>query len=134
MEVLKDFKNDLLKRRELKIVIEAEKNPSYEETKKILVDEFKAKEDAIVVNQLKGKFGRKTFLIDASVYDNKEALEVAEPKPKKKEGEGEASSTPAAPAAPATEAPAEEKPAEEAKEEPKAEEKPAEETKEEKTE
>ena len=104
MKILKDVKNQLLKRRELDIVVEADKNPSFEEATKTIVDSIKADPENLVVKEIKGKFGRKTFLIRALVYDTKEDKEKTEPKPKKKKGEGEA----AGEAAPAPAAPAEE--------------------------
>lgn len=84
MEILKDFKNDLLSRREIKVVAQAGKTPSFEEALKIVAAEFKSPEEDIVINNVKGKFGRKTFLIDASIYLSKEIREKTEPKPKEK--------------------------------------------------
>jgi len=117
METLKDFQNDLLNRREIKVVVESEKNPSFSEASKIISKEFKADEESIVINEIKGKFGRKTFLITARVYKTKEDKEKIEPKQKKKEGEEAAAET-----TPAEQKPAEESPQEENKEEEKKEE------------
>jgi ribosomal protein S24E len=107
MNILKDFKNELLKRREIKMVVESQKNPSYEEAMKTVSGEFKAQEEAIVVKGIHGKFGRKTFLIEALIYDSKEDKEKTEQKSKKekeaekaaqKEAEKSAETKPAAPA------------------------------------
>lgn len=95
MKILTDTKNALLKRREIKIVVEASGNPGFEQARKIVVDKCKASEENIVVNNVKGKFGRDTFLIDAFVYDSVKDKETIEPKPKAKKGEAGA----AAPAA-----------------------------------
>jgi len=125
MKVLKDFKNDLLKRREISIVIKADKNPSFIEAVDMIEKEFKVDKELIVARNIKGKFGRKTFLITAYIYDSKEAKESIEPKPEKKEGEGGEQAAPAQapPEESPTEAPKEEAPAEEKKEESKEEEK-----------
>ena len=77
MEIKKDIKNELLGRREVKIIIESEKTPSYVEASKLIADNFKANEEAILVEGVKGKFGMKTFLISASIYNNKELMEAA---------------------------------------------------------
>lgn len=72
MKVQKDAKNELMKRREVSLVVESEKNPSYAEALKIIADHFKANEEAVMVEKVGGKFGKSTFLINASIYDNKE--------------------------------------------------------------
>ena len=84
MQVLKDIKNDLFKRREIKIIMPSEKTPSYAEVSKLLSEKFSSNEENIVVSKVKGRFGAKTFLIDASIYDSKEEKEKTERKPKEK--------------------------------------------------
>ncbi len=111
MKLIQDKQNPLLKRKEVKIIIEAEKNPTMQEASKSVAEKFKIAEEVVAVKQIKGKFGRKTFLISAHIYDNKEDKEKIEPKSKKKKGKEE---KPA------------EQPAEENKEEPKEEAKPEE--------
>lgn len=86
MEIIQDIKNDILNRREIKIIIPAEKTISYTEAAKLVADHFKAHEDNLVILGVKGKFGRKTFLIEADIYNSKEAKEKIERKPKKKKG------------------------------------------------
>ncbi len=91
IKILKDLKNDLMERREIEFVLSADKNPGFEDAEKIVEQEFKAQKDVIVIDRIKGKFGRKTFLIKAKIYHNKGAKENIEPKTKtKKTGEGEA--------------------------------------------
>jgi ribosomal protein S24E len=90
MNLIKDFRNDLLKRRELKLVVNADKNPGFAEAMKMIVEKFKAKEDATVVREVKSKFGRDTFLIDAFIYDSSEQKQKIEPKKRVKKKEGEA--------------------------------------------
>lgn len=97
-----DNKNSLLKRREVKIIVEAKSNPGFSDAMKMVSEQFKAKEENIVVHNVKGKFGRKTFLIDAFVYDSKEDKERIEPKPKAKKAEPQTPITSAAPQAPTT--------------------------------
>lgn len=84
MEIIKEFRNDLLKRGELKIVAKAEKNPGFAEATKIIANHFKVKEDVVAIKEIKSKFGRDTFLIDAFVYDSFQDLQRIEPKKKQK--------------------------------------------------
>jgi len=86
MEIIEDKENFLLNRREIKIVVEAEKTPSFEEALNIVSENFKAEKDLIVVNEVKGKFGRNTFLISSFIYKSKEDKEKYE-REKKKEKE-----------------------------------------------
>ena len=129
LEILKDLKNDLMNRRDIRARIKSEKNPSQEQAVEMISSELKADKENIVVDKIQGSFGSNEFIIAASIYNSKEDKEKIEPKPKTKEGEAEAPkpAAPAAPAAATEEKPAEEKKEEAPKEEPKAEEKPAEE-------
>jgi len=94
MEIKKDKKNELMQRREIHAILESEKTPSYAEVSKLVSEQFKSPEESIMVENVKGKFGRKTFMVKASIYDSKEIKEDAEKrliKPKKaKAGEAPA--------------------------------------------
>lgn len=85
MKIIEDKNNSLLKRREIKVIVESEKNPSMQEAGKLILEHFKAQEENVAIKQIKGKFGRNTFLITANIYHNKEDKEKTEPKAKKKE-------------------------------------------------
>ncbi len=87
METVREFKNGLLKRTEVKLVVNADKNPGFADAAKRVAEKFKAKEENIVVRELKSKFGRDTFLIDAFIYDSVQDKEKIEPKKKAKKGE-----------------------------------------------
>jgi len=82
MSIIKDLKNDLLKRREVKLVVEAEANPGYGKALELVAEKFNANKDNIVVKELKSKFGRHTFLIDAFIYNSITDKETTEPKKK----------------------------------------------------
>jgi len=91
MKAINDLKNDLLKRREVKVIVESSGNPGFANAAKTIGDHFKAKEDVVVINNVKGKFGRDTFLIDAFIYNSKADKDRIEPRPKvKKTAEGAA--------------------------------------------
>lgn len=89
MKVIKDFRNDLLKRREVKVVMTSEKNPGMANASKVMAEHFKACEDCIAIKTLKSKFGRDTFLVDALVYDSVADKIRIEPKKKEKKKEGQ---------------------------------------------
>jgi len=83
--MLKDLNNKLLNRREVKIIVNSSSNPGFANATKIIAEQCKAKEELICVKEVKSKFGRDTFLIDAMIYnslDDKDKIE-RKPKPKK---------------------------------------------------
>jgi ribosomal protein S24E len=84
MKTLKDFRNELLKRREVKVILPLGSNPGFQNSSNLIAQQFKAKEDSIVVKTIKSKFGRDTFLIDAYIYDSIKDKELIEPKKKVK--------------------------------------------------
>lgn len=87
-KVLKDFKNDLMQRREVTLIVPAEKSLGFEEAVKNVSEHFKADSETIAIKKVIGKFGRKDFAIVACIYSSKDAKEKTEPKPKpKKTGE-----------------------------------------------
>ena len=118
MEILQDKDNFLFNRKEIKLIVEAEKSPSFEEASEVVSKEFKAEKDNILVKEVRGKFGRNTFLISAFVYKTKEDKEKFEPKKEeKKPAEGEAAPAPTEPEKPAEEKAAPEEKKEEEKKE-----------------
>jgi len=90
MNTIKDNKNTLLKRREIKAIVQAPSNPSFEKASELIAHHTKSSSEAIVINNVRGKFGRDTFLIDAFVYGSKEDKEKVEQKPRVKKAPGAA--------------------------------------------
>ncbi|MBI2630035.1 hypothetical protein HYW76_02960 [Candidatus Pacearchaeota archaeon] len=84
METTSDTENVIFNRREIQIVTEAEKTPSHEEAAKIISDNFKVNSENIVIRDIRGRFGRDTFMIDALVYKTKEDKDKFEAKKKEK--------------------------------------------------
>jgi ribosomal protein S24E len=97
MKAIKDLRNDLLNRREVKLLVENRGNPGMTSASKMFSEHFKTEEDKIAVKALKGKFGRDTFLIDAYIYDSVSDKKRIEPKIKisKKAAEAAAAAAPA---------------------------------------
>ena len=79
MKIITDFKNDLLKRREVKAIVESPSNLGFQNSLSAITQQFKSKEDQVIIKAVKSKFGRKTFLIEAYIYDSvkdKESVSV----------------------------------------------------------
>ena len=98
MKTVKDFRNDLLKRREVKLLMEAEKNPGMANATTDIAKQFKVSEDVVALKLVGSRFGRGTFMIDAFVYDSAADKANIEPKKKVKKKEGEAAQAAPAPA------------------------------------
>jgi len=105
--------NPLFKRNEIEGNVNAEITPSRQEIKKLISEKFSTAPEAIKIKGIHGKFGSKSFRIQANVYASAEDKEKTEPKTKKEiEEEKKAAETPKE----------EPKPEEAIKEEPKKEE------------
>jgi ribosomal protein S24E len=74
MEIQKNIRNDLMKRQEVSFIVDSSKNPGFADMTKQVATELKKPENCIEVYNVKGKFGRDTFLIKANVYDSPEIL------------------------------------------------------------
>ena len=74
MDIKKDNKNDLLKRREIIAEIESEKGLSYDEVRKLISEKSRKAEENIDVRRVNGNFGKKVFIIEAYIYDSNEDL------------------------------------------------------------
>lgn len=85
MKIIRNFRNDLLRRNEIQVVIEAISNPGFEKVQNLVVEKFKAADEVLVVNSIKNRFGSHFFLIDASIYDSVKDKDMTEPKKKIKE-------------------------------------------------
>ncbi len=80
MKATNDFKNTLLKRREVTFLMEHTSNPGYAAVSKEVAEKFKVEENVIVVKELRGHFGTNEFLARAFIYDSVAAKEFTEPK------------------------------------------------------
>lgn len=95
MNITKDFRNELLKRREVELVLTAGKNPGMQDAAKNIAENFKVDESNVVVKAVRSRFGRDSFSIEAMIYDSVEDKSGVEPKKKEKKKEGEAQAAPA---------------------------------------
>ena len=128
LKITTEKENALFGRKEVAGTIESEITPSRVDTLKTLSEKFKVPEGNIKIKGINGKFGSKTFQIEANIYSSEEEKDKTELK-KKKDAPAPVKQEEAKPeVAPSeAEAPKEsEAPSEPAKEEPKEEEKPEE--------
>lgn len=84
MKIIKEFENSLLKRKEIWVNEEYEKNPGIERVKEDISKKFKADKEQIVVRMLVSEFGKKLFKVEAFIYNSVEDKAKVEPKPKEK--------------------------------------------------
>lgn len=89
MKIIEDKNNEVLGRKEVKIIVEAEKNPGLVRASELISSQFKSLGELVVIKKVAGKFGRNTFLIEAFIYKSKEDKEKIEPKKTKKAGKQE---------------------------------------------
>jgi ribosomal protein S24E len=76
MEVISDFENKLLGRREVKLTIEnAEATITRVNAKSQVVKKFDAKEDLVIIENIGSRYGNSNVTVTASIYDNKETLD-----------------------------------------------------------
>ena len=119
LKITEEKENALFNRKEIKGFIDSEVVPSRIETSKILSEKFKIPWENIKIKKIVGKFGSKTFSVEANIYSSKQDKDSIELKKKKeKESEKKATEETAAKEAPEEATPApEEKPQGDVKEE-----------------
>jgi ribosomal protein S24E len=90
MNLIKEFDNKLLHRKEVVISLNSEKTPSKVDVSKELAKNFKSSEENIIVEKIESKFGKKEFTVYAKVYHDlasKNKYETVTRKEKKKRAE-----------------------------------------------
>lgn len=75
MNIKQDIQNKLLKRHELEIELESEKNPTFADLKKQISKKISKPEENIDVYSIKGSFGKNKFKVKANIYDSRQDLE-----------------------------------------------------------
>lgn len=83
-KILEEKDNPLFNRKEVKIIVSSDANPSKTDSEKLLSEKFSGSPETIVIKAIRGKFGRNTFLINANIYKSAEDKIKSEPKPKEK--------------------------------------------------
>lgn len=84
MDIIKNFNNALLKRKEIEISFDSESNPGIVKASKDIAETFKVNEEQIVIKRIKSGFGSNNFSVNAFIYENKDLKDSTEPKRKEK--------------------------------------------------
>ena len=85
--IIKENKNELLKRKEISMSEHFTSNPGYAKVKEQIASKFKAEPERIVVKSVKSGFGSSNFVIDFYIYDTAEDFNRMEVRKKKKKKE-----------------------------------------------
>jgi len=83
-QIIQQRENPLFNRKEIKIIIQANSNPSFVDAENIVSRLFKSPSENIKILKIDGKFGRDSFLITSNIYKSKENKDKIERKPKEK--------------------------------------------------
>ncbi len=83
-EIIKEKENPLFGRKEIKGSVEAEITPNRDEIRNLVAQKFSTQPEKISIKGIYGKFGSKSFMINANIYTSSEEMEKTEPKKKVK--------------------------------------------------
>jgi len=97
MNILETTENMLLDRKEIYAEVENTKTPNFDEVKDMISKKLNTTKDNIVVKEVLGSFGKRSFKVTAFIYDTKEALEKSEGKIEKPAEQAPAPEAPAQP-------------------------------------
>jgi ribosomal protein S24E len=89
INIIEEKENKVLKRKEIKAEINAQKVPNREEISELIAKKFSVEKQAVVIENINGKFGSSVFLIYAKIYSSIQDKEKIEPKSKKDKKEAE---------------------------------------------
>src|SRR3989338_1991569 len=84
IKIIDEKKNPLFNRKEIILEVESEITPSHSEAEKIVSEKFKTSSETFKIKKIYGRFGSKTFRINANVYSSKNEKKEIETKSKKK--------------------------------------------------
>lgn len=84
MKITHEFRNDLLKRREVALSLTGEINSGYAHAGQLVADHFKVSSDVVVIRRVENMFGSHSFLVHAFIYDSPAGREKIEPPKKEK--------------------------------------------------
>ena len=87
MNTIKEFNNDLLKRKEMVVVKEYESNPGFEKVRSDVTQKFKVDADTISIKKIDNNFGSNNFNIELFIYNSADDLKKVETRNRKKKGD-----------------------------------------------
>jgi|SRR3990167_6294411 len=92
IKIIDEKKNPLFNRKEIVLEVKSEITPSHSEAEKIISEKFKTSSEAFKIKKIYGRFGSKSFRINANIYSSKEEKENTEAKSKEEKENTEAKS------------------------------------------
>ncbi len=87
LEIIKEKENLLFARKEIQASVETQVTPSRNEIQELIAQKFSTQRENVSINGIHGRFGSKTFMINANIYSSKEEKEKNEPKSKRSSSE-----------------------------------------------
>jgi ribosomal protein S24E len=78
INIIKEQKNPLFRRKEIELNLRADIAPSKEEVIKTVSHKFSCKPEEVRINRIMGKYGSKIFLVTANIYDSEKHLKETE--------------------------------------------------------
>ena len=85
MNIKKEFRNDLLKRKEVLFIVENSGNPGVQSCLSMVSDKYKVESNVIEIRKINSQFGSNKFQVEAFVYDSeKDKMETEQKKKEKK--------------------------------------------------
>ena len=79
IEITSKSKQPLYARQKLEFVISESKTPKKEDVRKKIAALQNASEDMVIIEKITNKFGHKSFVGTARIYDSRKSLEKLEP-------------------------------------------------------
>ncbi len=83
LKITEEKENKLFNRREIKGSLESNATPSRQDTSKLLAEKFSVPPENIKIKKITGKFGSRTFDIEANIYSSEQEKDSIELKKKK---------------------------------------------------
>lgn len=95
--IIKQKENPLFNRKEIQISLNSEITPTHQYVEKLISEKFSTSAENIKIKNILGRFGSKTFTINADIYSSKKDKENIEFKSKKDKEKSEKSAVPSTP-------------------------------------
>lgn len=84
MEIIKETRNEFLKRKEFEAVKGSDASPSHEDIKGLIAQKFNVEAERIAVKAIKNNFGSRDFLVNFYIYDSNNDFKKLEVRNRKK--------------------------------------------------
>ena len=82
-KIIEERENPLFRRKEIRIGIDSEVSPNRAEILNLISEKFSVPESHVQIRKVQGKFGAKSFTIEANIYSSEKEKTDVELKKKK---------------------------------------------------